>query len=314
MSLQGLDANLLVYLEALLDEEHVGRAGRRVGLSQSGMSRALSRLRTHFEDPLFVATGRGLTATPFAAGLRAPLRQALVALEGVAQLRAAFDSARSRRVFRVASADYSTVLLLAPLDAALRSEAPHVTLEVIAIERPVSELLDRPDLDLVIGPPVTDRPRTRTKQLYVEEFCLVAHPRHPLLRGRLTANRYAGASHVLVAPGGQPGSLVDSALEAEGLSRAIFVRLPSFLAVPALLASGLHVCALPRRLAQLFGAQYGLALRDLPFPSPTFPVTLSFPSERESDPAHRFLRDRLSAIASAVRSSPTRSRNAGARA
>jgi Bacterial regulatory helix-turn-helix protein, lysR family len=45
MTLRGLDANLLVYLQALLEEENVARAARRAGLSQSGMSRALTRLQ-----------------------------------------------------------------------------------------------------------------------------------------------------------------------------------------------------------------------------------------------------------------------------
>ena len=43
MDLHEIDLNLLVHLDALLAERHVTRASKRVGLSQSAMSRALGR-------------------------------------------------------------------------------------------------------------------------------------------------------------------------------------------------------------------------------------------------------------------------------
>ena len=55
MNLAALDLNLLVALQALLEEESVGRAGRRVGLSQPAMSHALSRLRSLLADPLLLS-------------------------------------------------------------------------------------------------------------------------------------------------------------------------------------------------------------------------------------------------------------------
>jgi DNA-binding transcriptional ArsR family regulator len=43
--LAAVDLNLLVALKALLNERHVTRAARQLGLSQSATSHALSRLR-----------------------------------------------------------------------------------------------------------------------------------------------------------------------------------------------------------------------------------------------------------------------------
>ena len=43
MNLRSLDLNLLVVLDALLDEAHVSRAADRVGLSQPATSAALQR-------------------------------------------------------------------------------------------------------------------------------------------------------------------------------------------------------------------------------------------------------------------------------
>src|SRR3569623_1413421 len=64
------DFNLLVTLDVLLSEGSVAKAARRLRLSPSAMSRALSRLREVTGDPLLVRAGRSLVATPRALELR----------------------------------------------------------------------------------------------------------------------------------------------------------------------------------------------------------------------------------------------------
>ncbi len=64
------DLNLLVTLDVLLAEGSVARAGHRLRLSPSAMSRALARLRATTGDPLLVRAGRGLVPTPRALELR----------------------------------------------------------------------------------------------------------------------------------------------------------------------------------------------------------------------------------------------------
>ncbi|MFH9551847.1 LysR family transcriptional regulator [Streptomyces sp. NPDC017435] len=53
----GLDLNLLVPLDALLQERSVTRAAQRLGLSQPTVSAALARLRRHSNDELARRTG-----------------------------------------------------------------------------------------------------------------------------------------------------------------------------------------------------------------------------------------------------------------
>src|SRR5437764_12799124 len=77
MDLAGVDLNLLVALNALLDERSVTRAASRVGLSQPGMSNTLARLRKLFGDPLLVREGLTLVPTPRADALRQPVADAL---------------------------------------------------------------------------------------------------------------------------------------------------------------------------------------------------------------------------------------------
>ena len=58
------DLNLLRVLVSLDDTRNVTRAAQQLGMSQSGLSTALNRLRLQFEDTLFVRTAGGMEPTP----------------------------------------------------------------------------------------------------------------------------------------------------------------------------------------------------------------------------------------------------------
>src|SRR4051812_6903727 len=77
MQLRGVDTNLIIALRALLLHQNVTRAAKDVGLSQSSMSHALSRLRVHFDDALLVPVGRGLVLTDRGKGLVGPVAEAV---------------------------------------------------------------------------------------------------------------------------------------------------------------------------------------------------------------------------------------------
>ena len=70
------DLNLLLALDALLDEGSVIGAARRMNLSPPAMSRTLSRIREALADPVFVQVGRKLMPTPRALALREQVRLA----------------------------------------------------------------------------------------------------------------------------------------------------------------------------------------------------------------------------------------------
>lgn len=86
------DMNLLVALDALLDEGSVVGAARRMNLSPAAMSRTLTRIREAVGDPILVRAGRGLVPTPKALQLQGQVRnvveQAAVQSQGVWSLQA----------------------------------------------------------------------------------------------------------------------------------------------------------------------------------------------------------------------------------
>ncbi|PMU05647.1 LysR family transcriptional regulator [Aeromonas salmonicida] len=99
------DFNLLLTLDALLDEGSVAGAARRLKLSPSAMSRALARLRDTTGDPLLVRAGRGLVPTPRALALRERVSQLVQEAEAVLRPQQEIDPAHLVRTFRLRSSD-----------------------------------------------------------------------------------------------------------------------------------------------------------------------------------------------------------------
>src|SRR5262249_35735507 len=151
MQLSAVDLNLALVLHALLAERSVSRAARRLGLSQSATSHALSRLRSALGDPLVVRTSRGVLPTPRAEAIAESLAAGLALLEKSLLAPPKFEPATTARCFRIASTDYAEFLLMPPFLGALASEAPKLDVDIRPYaDNPLATLLQG-ELDLVIG-------------------------------------------------------------------------------------------------------------------------------------------------------------------
>src|SRR5215475_4380197 len=105
MNLASVDLNLLVALEALIAEAHVGRAARRIGRSQPAVSHSLLRLRELLGDPLLVRVGSRMQLTPRALGLKESLPDMLERVRGLLA-EESFQPATSSRRFSVLMHDH----------------------------------------------------------------------------------------------------------------------------------------------------------------------------------------------------------------
>ena len=83
MNLASLDLNLLVSLDALLQQRSVTRAAAQMGLSQPALSASLARLRRHFGDELLTRVGNEYRLTPLAVQLVDVAASALAGVERV---------------------------------------------------------------------------------------------------------------------------------------------------------------------------------------------------------------------------------------
>jgi DNA-binding transcriptional LysR family regulator len=151
-TLAAIDLNLLVALDALLQEGSVTRAGRLLGLSQPAMSHALSKLRDLMGDPLLVREGSAMRPTELGRRITPEVRRLIGEIEATLLGHRAFEPSRSTRTFRLATNDYCGAVLLPSIVQRAHRSAPRATIEVhgLAGQAPV-QALARGELDAALG-------------------------------------------------------------------------------------------------------------------------------------------------------------------
>lgn len=294
-----IDLNLLVVLDALLDERNVTRAAARLGYTQSTISGMLRRLRGLFGDPLFVRTQRGVLPTPRAQALAAPLKQVLADSRRLVA-REAFDQARAEMTFAISSNDYMQHALLVPFVKVLRREASRIRLAIApAIIEGLGDALARGQIDLAVTIPEFAMSDLPSRLLYRERYVVAVRPQHPLARrGAMTVESFCSYDHILVSPtGGSFDGPTDLALARLQRRRIVRYSVPSFLLMLELLLTDDLVALVPSRL--LRGNNRRLSVLKPPLDVPGFDVIAVWHPRVDKDVAHRWLRSRLAETAKA---------------
>jgi len=288
--LRALNLNLLPVLDALLSERSVTRAARRLGMTQPAVSNALAQLRELLGDELLLRSGNHMLPTERALALAAPVRDALDALSNAVAPAAGFDAATSQRRFVIGTTDYVEFVLLPKLVARVRREAPAITLRIVSwpMHR-VSPALESGELDLMIGYYERVPPAHREELLFSDEFVCILRKSHPALDKKLSIERYAELSHVLVSQEDTPG-VVDTALAKHGLRRHVALRMSHFLMVPPVVAASDLVAAVDRRVAEPFAKRLPLTLVAPPLPLPSGRVGQVWHERTHASAAHAWLR------------------------
>ncbi|MFI9633061.1 LysR family transcriptional regulator [Nocardia sp. NPDC051929] len=286
------DLNLLLTLDVLLEEGSVTRAGERLALSPSAMSRQLARLRRATGDPLLVRAGRGLVPTPRAVELRDRVRGLVREAEEVLRPADHLDPAELSRTFTVRSSDGFVERFGPELVAEIGHEAPEVRLRFVRKTKKDTDPLRDGTIDLETG--VIERalpPDIVSRPLFTDRFIGVVRAEHPLRAGKITAARYAAARHVHVSRRGMGEGLVDQALHPTGHRRDVVTVVDGFGAALALARASDLVATVPQQHTVIL--RQGMHSFDLPFRAPEVTVSLLWHVRLDADPAHRWLRGRV---------------------
>jgi DNA-binding transcriptional LysR family regulator len=286
------DFNLLPTLDILLTEGSVARAARRLRLSPSAMSRALSRLRETTGDPLLVRAGRGLVPTPRALALREEVRRLVQDVQAVLRPDETLDLPRLTRTFTLRTSDGFVESFGAALLAAIAGEAPGVRLHFLQKPDKDSTPLRDGRVDLETGViEASLGPEVRSQALFGDRLLGVARAGHPLCDGEITARRYAEARHVIVSRTGLEGDAVDLPFLPPGLARKVDTLVSGFSSALALARASDLIATVPERHTQ--NLRDGMFSFTLPVASQVFTVSMLWHPRLDADPAHRWLRGKL---------------------
>lgn len=283
------DLNLLVTLDVLLAEGSVARAGQRLRLSPSAMSRALARLRVTTGDPLLVRAGRGLVPTPRALELREQVGHLVQGAEAALRPAGKLELGELVRTFTLRTSDGFVENFGPELIARVSAEAPGVRLRFVPKPDKDSASLREGIVDLETGVVEdTTSPELRTQALFRDRFVGVVREGHPLCRGKMTLARYTAGRHIAVSRRGFEQGPIDGILEPLGTKRQIVVIVGGFATALALARDSDLIASVPERHTGNLRA--GMRRFSLPFATPEITVSLLWHPRLDADPAHRWLR------------------------
>ncbi|CAN7478110.1 LysR family transcriptional regulator [Acidovorax sp. Leaf78] len=303
MDFHGIDLNLLAAFDALVSERNVTRAAVRVGVSQPAMSAALSRLRTLFNDPLFLRSAQGLVPTPKARELAGPVSQALQQIKAALLPKEQFEPATSAMTFTLGLSEYPAFVLLPLLTRALEKLGPGLSLSVHAIGSRDSavDLLDAGTIDAAIGvPPTQAENRILTRSVMRDEFITIVRRGHPAVKDGMSMQVFLALRHVLVSPEGDRHGLVDQALAYLGQRRTLGLALPQMFAAPSMVAQTDMVATVMGRVAGHSPHWRELASFTPPVTLPVIGYDLMWHRRNDAHPAQQWLRDQVAALAAAL--------------
>lgn len=303
--MQTFDLNLLVTLDALLDEGSIVGAAERLRLSPSAVSRALGRIREMVGEPVFVRAGRGIVPTPKAEELR-PQIKALLDEAKRMLTPAAVDPARLERTFCIRAMDSVAATVGALLAVRVRDQAPKVMLRFVGQGDESIDPLRNAQIDFDIG--IFDKagPEIRRQTLYREPMVGVVRAGHPMLPvlSQVQSNfpapdihAFASFPHVAVSRRGTPRGPVDHALAERMLTRTITLVVPHANAALIAAAATDLIAVVGLSLARHTKA-LGLSIEifELPVPVSDVPISLAWHPRLDADPEHRWLREHLRMI------------------
>jgi len=257
-----LDGGLLLVFRGLLRRRRTTAVARELGLSQSAVSHALTRLRELFADPLFVRRSHGLEPTRRALELMPRIDALIDQIGDTLKRHDAFNPAQSERRFVLSAPEFITSLIGAKLVRTFRKLAPKASFVVDFISPELAlEALRRGEIDIALGPFGSVPAGFISEIIFTDRYCVVARRGHPVLKGRISTTQYASIGHIFA----HAESEMAASERIEMPDVALRAVVPRWLTVLTMVAASDAIATCPQRFAQRQAKLLGLQILKPPF-------------------------------------------------
>lgn len=309
--LNTLDLNLLRVFEALMRERSVSLAAGRLNLTQPAVSNALNRLRTAFDDQMFVRSRSGMEPTPLALALSDPIHEGLAAIRVGISKGGSFEPAKSHRRFAIVATDVGELAYVAPFMRLLSREAPGI--DLLVIEASIDEyelLLDGGDADLAIGR-FNISSSFHCELVGTAAYAAVMCADHARKIGVADGSvipyeTYIESAHAHLVPRGATENPIGRALGADEARRRVALTLPHTSVLSTIIPGTKLVATVPQPVVPSLCRGGDLVWARLPFQSEISQVHMAWHKRNDRDKGHVWVRDKLrSTVISALASMPS---------
>ena len=294
-----LDLNLLRVVVTMLDAGSVSQAAKTLGISQPSVSESLAKLRDHFDDALFVRSGKGMSPTPRGAEIANAAREILLHVEQKLGARVPFNPARAHRPFTFAMSDVGEMVFLPKLARALAKASPDTPVRSVSMPpQQLTKSMADGDVDLAVGYfPDLKGSDFYQKRLFTHHFVCLLRSDHPVKGNALTLEQFAELQHAVVLSEGRSQEILEEHLKELGLVRRVAIYTPHFLSIPALVARSDMVVTVPHAMGIAYGKPaFGLRAIRLPFESPRIQLRQHWHTKFQKDSRNVWLRGVVSEL------------------
>tara|TARA_R110001592_G_scaffold81650_6_gene242370 strand:- start:1366 stop:2265 length:900 start_codon:yes stop_codon:yes gene_type:complete len=297
-----VDLNLFVVFEAIYCEGNITKAASALNLSQPAVSHSLSKLRDHFDDPLFVRQGNEMRPTAVASNVIADVREALRQLHVCLAQSKQFEPLTSRKNFTISLHGALEASYLPPLMQRINREAPLVNIQSSrrVNRNELENKLASGDIDLAIDMllPVSDT--ILHTQLEKNKLVVLARKNHPKIKSILDLDLYLAQDHVLVSSRSVGTSVEDFELARLGLQRKIGLRCQHTFSACRVITDNNMLLTTTETTAKMYAQLLNLVIYPLPVDLPDIDVHLYWHSNLDFEPANKWLRNKIIQTTSGV--------------
>lgn len=302
IELRRLDLTVLLVFLHLLRYRKASDVAEHMGLTQSSISHSIKRLRSSFNDPLFLRTPKGMEPTSVALGLEPRIRKAVETLSDAITVPVEFNPSSFTDVVSIGAYDNEMTTLVPGLLHAAREQAAAIRFSIRSLgRRPAFEALERQEVDIVLGF-AWGRPQSIRKiELYEESYVVIMRQAHPLQLQAIDLETYLRADHLIVSPKGDLAGIVDQELSRQGKSRRVAVSVPQFLPALDIVATSDLIATVPKRLVASHCERYQLSVLAPPVGIRSFTVSALLHERNANNPLHKWL---VSVLKNSIRNGP----------
>ena len=294
IQLKDVDLNLLVVLDALLQERSVTRAAERLHLTPSAVSHALKRLRELFDDELLLRDGRRMRPTVRAEGLGETLPRLLAQVARTIEAPEAFDPTTSARTFRMAAPDFIAPLMPSLLRD-IHAAGPAIKVELAPYGATSIRDLADGRYDALVANAAADSPDLRCEPLGTWPRVVYGRAGHPAFDDWSLA-AWAAYPHLQVRTSVLEGKGPTDHRAAElGIQRDVRAVVPHFSMAAPLLAGTDLLLTVPSIAMDAAAETYNLDRRDPPFDIPPTGLSLFRNAAAGDEPGVRWFLGRVAA-------------------
>ena len=292
------DLNLLPIMVALYDELNVSGAGRRLGMSQPSVSKALRRLRDSFDDPLFVRGPKGLVPTPRAHAIVRAARPHLRHLQEDLLKEEDFSPATSTKPITLAVSDIAEMAFYPAIIEHFRRHAPKCAVTTVAAsDDELAHGLEAGEIDLAAGyHPALSRRNFRKRLLSRHGFACLLRATHPKWNRRLTTEDYTAAEHIGVRREGSSQELLERYLDRRRVKLDIPVYTSHVLSVPFIVMESNLIATLPYAVVTRFASLTADVRAALPPFDLSYDLRLHWHRRFDNEPRSLWIREQMIAV------------------